>query len=41
MYVELVLQTFVAALVTALATGIDALPVNFLRQRTKNVLAIA
>ncbi|MFQ5799190.1 MAG: ZIP family metal transporter [Bacteroidota bacterium] len=38
---QLVLQTFTAALITALATGLGALPVVFLRARTENVLAIA
>lgn len=41
MNIELVLQTFVAALITALATGLGALPVVFLRHRTENVLAVA
>lgn len=38
---DLILQTFLAALITALATGLGALPVVFLRHRADNVLAVA
>lgn len=41
MDIELVAQAFTAALITALATGLGALPVVLLRQRTENVLAVA
>ncbi len=38
---ELVAQALTAALITALAKGLGALPVVLLRQRTENVLVVA
>ncbi|MEE9186561.1 MAG: hypothetical protein V3U10_00840, partial [Bacteroidota bacterium] len=41
MEAELVAQAFTAALITALAMGLGALPVVLLHHRTENVLVVA